>query len=290
MTTCVCRPARPEDRDTVLAFAANTWAWGDYLPQVWDAWLADPQGELSVGEVEGQVVAVGKLSILAGREGWLEGHRVHPAFRQQGISHAFTAYQVERARQMELRVLRLATRSSNVAIHRVAAHLGFHRLAVFAPYVADALTGAATSLVTLNSWHYGDIMNWLGRSPLYRAGAGLFAQGWTWQELTGKKVRELLAAGQIVGLPKANGTMAAFAILGTGAHHGDEGLQVGYVDGEWEYLESLALSLRSLAATIRLPSVTLMLLDEPTLRGIFQSAGFRNGLEGHDLWIYEKVL
>jgi len=28
------RPARPEDRDAVLAFTASTWEWGDYISYV----------------------------------------------------------------------------------------------------------------------------------------------------------------------------------------------------------------------------------------------------------------
>ncbi len=169
MSACTCRPARAEDRQAVFAFTAKTWEWGDYLPYVWEAWLADPQGELSVTEIDGQVVAVGKLTVLGSREGWLEGHRVDPAYRQQGISLSFTAYQVEKARKIELRVLRLGTGSNNTAIHRVAAKLGFHRLAAFAPWVAEGLSEGAPSLTRLDETHYGAIMNWLGRSPILRS-------------------------------------------------------------------------------------------------------------------------
>ena len=40
------RPAAPRDRDAVFAFTADTWQGGDYIPRVWDAWLAERSGKL----------------------------------------------------------------------------------------------------------------------------------------------------------------------------------------------------------------------------------------------------
>ena len=45
MTSTEIRPARPEDREAVLAFCMHTWDWGDYIESVWDEWLHDPQGK-----------------------------------------------------------------------------------------------------------------------------------------------------------------------------------------------------------------------------------------------------
>ena len=42
------RAARATDRSAVLAFCERTWASGDYIPYVWDEWLADEDGELLV--------------------------------------------------------------------------------------------------------------------------------------------------------------------------------------------------------------------------------------------------
>ncbi len=56
----VVRPARPEDRGDMEAICAQVWEGRDYVPEVWDAWLADPHGQLSVVELRGRVVALGK--------------------------------------------------------------------------------------------------------------------------------------------------------------------------------------------------------------------------------------
>ena len=40
----IIRPARPEDRPAVERICAHTWEWGDYIPEVWEEWLADKRG------------------------------------------------------------------------------------------------------------------------------------------------------------------------------------------------------------------------------------------------------
>ncbi len=80
------RPARSEDREAVLAFSSHTWDWGDYIEYVWDEWLHDPQGMLFVATSDGQPVGVAHIRMLNKTEAWLEGMRVAPAFRRQGIA------------------------------------------------------------------------------------------------------------------------------------------------------------------------------------------------------------
>ena len=108
-------------------------------------------------------------------------------------------------------------------------------------------------------------------------------------------MHSLLAAGQVVGLTGDNGGVAAFAILSTGVSGcvgaGAAGeCQVGYVDGEWKSLLQLALALRGHAGRDAQAKIRIMLTGEPTLRGIFQAAGFREDSDSRDLWIFERLL
>src|SRR5947207_9069294 len=70
------RPARPEDREAVLAFCEQTWEWGDYIEYVWDEWLHDSKGILFVATIDGKSVAVSHLQMLNETDAWLEGMRV----------------------------------------------------------------------------------------------------------------------------------------------------------------------------------------------------------------------
>src|SRR5258708_21232622 len=78
MSLIEIRPARPEDREAVLAFSAHTWEWGDYIEYVWDEWLHDPQGMLFVATSDGQPVGIGHMRMLTKTEAWLEGLRICP--------------------------------------------------------------------------------------------------------------------------------------------------------------------------------------------------------------------
>src|SRR5438309_11693821 len=82
------RPARPEDREAVLAFCRQTWEWGDYIAHVWDEWLHDPKGILFVATVDGKPVAVSHLQMLNETDAWLEGMRVDPANHQHRLTRA----------------------------------------------------------------------------------------------------------------------------------------------------------------------------------------------------------
>jgi hypothetical protein len=73
------RLAAAQDRDAVFAFSAQTWPNGDYIPLVWDDWLADAEGALIAGIDEAdQAIALVKLVVAAPGEGWLEGVRSRP--------------------------------------------------------------------------------------------------------------------------------------------------------------------------------------------------------------------
>ncbi len=78
----VIRPARAADKQAVLAFCAHTFDWGDYLPEVWDEWLADARGQLLVATLDEVPVGVAKVTLLTPGEAWLEGLRVNLARTQ----------------------------------------------------------------------------------------------------------------------------------------------------------------------------------------------------------------
>ncbi len=133
------RPAAPRDREAVFAICAHTWPNGDYIPHVWEAWLADEEGLLAVGADGADVaVAVGKLTVPAPGEGWLEGIRVDPALRKIGWGRALTAHLTACAWARGLRAVRWITEAPNAPMHRMAEALGFRRLGAYHPHRVDA--------------------------------------------------------------------------------------------------------------------------------------------------------
>jgi hypothetical protein len=58
------RNARPSDKGPLLDFIKDVWGGHDYIPGVWDEWLADASAEMSVIEVDGRQVGMNRMRSL----------------------------------------------------------------------------------------------------------------------------------------------------------------------------------------------------------------------------------
>jgi len=217
------RPARDGDKARVFEITANTWDGGDYIPQVWERWLADPKGELTVAELDGVVVALGKLSWLGDDQWWIEGLRVDPQQRLKGIGQAINSYQLDLARKRGGRVVRYATGIRNEGSHRIAARAGFHILTRFVersagpldePGEAYRLTGDELDA----AWH-------LARgSDLSSMAQGMYVFNWRVIPLTRQRLAEHIQQGVVWGARAGDGALAAWCLA---SHEPDwEGVEV----------------------------------------------------------------
>lgn len=281
----VVRPARPEDRADMEALCAQIWGGEDYIPQVWDQWMADPEGEFSVVELDGRVVALAKLSHIADDEWWLEGMRVHPNYRRLGISRLLQARQLEVAERLGVGVLRFATASYNRPIHRNASRDGFRRVAEFRSSSADALPGPR-ALRPLGPDDLEAAWGLVENSSIRRISGGLYEMDWRWQELTKGRLAAHIAAGQVWGID-LDGHLAALAVAR--ADPEEECLAVGYIDGTPEGLRALAWGLRLLAYQQGYPKVRVFSVADPALLEALRSAGLTPDRE-HSLYIFEKLM
>lgn len=135
----LCQPARPSDTPQALALAARIWEGDDYIPYVWDDWLADPHGVLAVAEWQGQVVGLGKLTRHSDQSWWLEGLRTHPDFAGQGVATRLMHYLLETWKRVGAGILRFATHSENTPIHRISQRLGYQKIGELIIHKAPAL-------------------------------------------------------------------------------------------------------------------------------------------------------
>ena len=108
LTTLTFRPVQPAVKDRVLDFTRNTWGEDedDYIKDVFDEWQADPRGEFTSAVIDDQVVGIAKLTDMGDSEWWMEGLRIDPAYRRQGIASEFNRYHVALARQLGGKVVR----------------------------------------------------------------------------------------------------------------------------------------------------------------------------------------
>jgi ribosomal protein S18 acetylase RimI-like enzyme len=81
-----------EDYDDILEISKDIWDGTDYLPSIFHSWVEDKQG-VFVGAVDtdlDKVIGVDKYTVLPDGTGWLEGMRVHIAYRGRKIAKLLT--------------------------------------------------------------------------------------------------------------------------------------------------------------------------------------------------------
>jgi GNAT superfamily N-acetyltransferase len=191
----VCRPALAKDKAEVMEISSHIWEGGDYLPHVWDEWLADPEGMLGVAELTGRVVGVFKLTKFQADEWYMEGLRVHPDFRDRGVASHIQNYILETWRRTGGGIVRLVTVSSNVKVHHMCEQSGFKRIAEFIPYRTEILREATGSFTSAKPGDAQRAMDFVKHSQTHALSRGLINLGWVFAEPQLKHFQETVHTG-----------------------------------------------------------------------------------------------
>ncbi|HIP87645.1 MAG TPA: AI-2E family transporter [Anaerolineales bacterium] len=279
------RSARPEDQEDVEALCAQIWEDHDYIPEVWQEWLNDSNGQLSVVTLKGRVVGLGKLTRIAEDEWWLEGLRVDPDYRRLGVARLLQSHHVTLAEQVGRGVLRFATASWNLPVHRNAVRDGFRRVAEFLAYEAPPLPGPCP-LRRLTSDDLDAVWERIADSPILQAAGGLYEVQWHWMTLTRERLAGHLEQGEVWGV-ELEGRLTGVAVVQEDPDR--KRLSVGYVDGEPEGITALAWGLRVLAYERGCEKLRFRPPTYPPLLEALEAAGAVQVWE-HGLWIFERPL
>ena len=281
------RPARAADKDAVLAFCAHTFDDGDYLPEVWDEWLADPKGRLLVGALNGVAVGAAKVTMLTPTEAWLEGLRVDERYRHLGLAWQLHVRCLQTARDLGAKAARLVTSSRNTAVHRIAERAGMRHVASCLDMVGPALSsqGVRAPLVPLKADDWPHVAARVLRSPILEMTHGLYGAWCCWQALTEAKLRAHLSQGQVLSLPQESRATTGLAITLEARW---DALPVAHLEATGAHLEALALALRRQASYAGLPAAEVVIPDDADLRQVLERAGYKNDMKPEAvLWIYE---
>lgn len=201
----VFRPLTVADRPAMLDICATVWDGDDYLPKYFDHWVQAAGGQFTGAEFEGRLVAVAKLTRCAPGEYWLEGIRVHSAFRQRGLAAALHDYHLALWRAwQEPGALRLLT--ENPAIQKLCERTGFRArfqyITADAPAVAQPHHFTVLTLADLDRAYA-----YLTDSVTYADWHGLCDMGWKWRELTPALLAQRITAGAVYGWGQWDGVL-----------------------------------------------------------------------------------
>jgi len=211
------RRVTPADRPAMLEICAAVWDGEDYLPSVFDAWVAAPGGQFTAVETEGRVVALARLARFARGEYWLEGIRVHADYRGRGIAAALHDYHLDLWRRSgEGGAMRLVTHSENQTMINLCERTGFTRIFDFTFAEAEAAAApnapsgrasarardddarAASHRFTLVAPAEAErAFGVIQRLPSYAEQHGLCDLSWKWRVLTPDYFAERIAADAV---------------------------------------------------------------------------------------------
>jgi GNAT superfamily N-acetyltransferase len=224
------RPARPADRTllTALAIGADP---TDYLTEVWSAWLIDPRGPLLVLEVDGQPVATGKLTLLSATEAWLEGLRVHPAYRRRGSAQRLIAERLALAHAAGARVVRTVVIATNHPMHQLLCGSGWRPVLRVRYATADPYEHPAPVRVLPADQIPMSLMRHTGSR---------YATDWTCCTLSAERLQLHLARGEVLVHPNADAGVLAPML--------DDKRDVSMIWGSAAALVEVLRAVRALAA------------------------------------------
>ena len=287
-TELIIRPARPGDRTAMERICAHTWDWGDYVPELWDQWLAEGgDAGAIVGELAGRVVALSKITFQTPDQVWLAAMRVDPDYRRRGIAGQFLEFSLAHARVQGARVVRLGTGHHKQPIHILAARAGMARVGSYALLNASPL-GSGSRPTFLDPDHAAKVRAFLSESSVLAHTRGLYSTDWAWQELSAERVTQFLAQEQLAARVAADGRLLALATLHLDREGGE--LWLGFADGEPDAVTELASAIRAFAGECGIETVCTMVPDLPWLRDAFGNAGYGSGDWEGELWIFERWL
>ncbi|MCW4050325.1 MAG: GNAT family N-acetyltransferase [Candidatus Bathyarchaeota archaeon] len=119
------RKARDEDRDKVIWVESLSTPNLSYVQYVWDMFLNDKTGDWSVEEVDGEIFACGKYSILPDGSAWLETLRVIPARQGIGLGKRLYEHWLKLSKEKGVKTMRMYTGVKNVVSKGLAERYGF---------------------------------------------------------------------------------------------------------------------------------------------------------------------
>jgi GNAT superfamily N-acetyltransferase len=279
----VFRPATTEDRLSVIALSSLIWEGQDYIPQVWDAWLADEAGCLAVGEMDGHAIAVGKLTELTPEEWWLEGLRVHPDYQGRKIGGRLFGFLVDQWTLTGSGTLRLATSSERVQIHRLCQRFGFRLVAELALLTGRASARGKHAFTPLAAEDADAACQFAATNELARDAAGFVNYGWQWSQFNAARAAEFVSRQRAWWWKDRRGLLLVY----DDEHKGAPSAEVGLIAVSLHLLPEFLTDLGRLVNELGAERIAW---TAPSIPGVTEAA-FKAGLTRESeatMWVFER--
>ena len=117
----IIRQATAIDKEYIIEFCKNTFSWGDYIQDVWDFWIKEENlfvltNPLPVGVCH---------SYYFDTNVWIEGIRIHPSHRKQGLASQLVLHVESLAQKLGIKTSSMLIDVENISSLQMAQNLGY---------------------------------------------------------------------------------------------------------------------------------------------------------------------
>ena len=274
------RPVRPADRDRVIEMTRDVWGGHDYVPRVFDDWVADAGAAFQALEVDGIVVGLQRLRPYASGLIWYEGLRVASTHRRQGLARAMLESAIAEAREQSFREMRLATGNPEAA--RLFEELGFERIQDDRWWRGGRVEGGESARIPTAD-EADKLWAAIAPSPGIELWGGVTADFNGAQDLASAELSRLAGIGMLRAGPGGR------AIAGLREPWGDN-LAVAFVAGKGGALRELLMALRFEADADGLDDVVIALPRDHPAGDDMRASGYDFANDDDNMYLYRLNL
>ena len=210
MCTIVIRNAVDSDKSVILNFCQNTFSWGDYIQDVWSSWLSE--GSLFIVEKKYPVGIT--HAVFSKNQVWIEGIRINPDFRRQGLAKKLVQHLELIAKQKQIPFSFMLIDIENQKSLSMAKNLGY---GIFQTWNFYSL------IPQLNNSHEIQFGNIFDQSKIPQ-----YVKSWRWLPLDKKTMLSLHKQRKIIFSDKSG--PISIAVI-TDSEHFDKILIVTLISG-----------------------------------------------------------
>lgn len=209
----IFRSGQEADLPQIAEMTKDIWGGEDYLPDVWQEWVNDPKGRLTVGVLGEEIVAVGRVVELVPGGWWLEGLRVNPAHQGKGFATPLHNHLVALALQEPgVHTVGLATYYKNTKVAHLAQRSGMTLQGEYRFLKGAALPEPEAAVQPYSLVDIPSLFERLHASEWLHLTKGYLMDGWVTRPLDESWLTFLAETGSIWQCG------AAIALIGIGAH------------------------------------------------------------------------
>ena len=290
-STMEMRKITPEHKERVLQISKDIWEGDDYIPEIFDKWIADPYGEFVGLFDENTLVAFGKMTYLTPTDVWLEGLRKDQGVSVKGVCKIFTEYYLSLLSQKQyLTSVRFATYFKNHGSITPAERAGFQRVLTCSLKNLEIDSNEKTEVhpnIT-NDISYMEFKNYMLTSSYLKKCKNFLSKGWVLYNATELLLAEFYTKKRF-GAWVEDGILKGL-ILFCNVYYSNS-FWISFIEAENDIVrDSLLMSAKKAAQERQKNVLQLLVPEDNVLMDWVEKTGFASWDKNNDFFVFGMPL